>query len=303
MPTENENKKVNSLIDVGESDQQATEINLDNKGEPEKVETPVEEKIEVEQVAAEEVKPVETKKEEKAKDEHGEYSDGVQKRIAKLTRKMREAERQREEAIAFADTTNRQKSELEGRLSKLDKSYTSEFESRVKTNMVAARQALKTAIEAQDVDGQVKAQEQIANLTMDGARLNAMKVAEESKPKEVNVTPQQTRPAAQTDPMAEAWASENSWFGNDSAMTYTAFDIHKKLVEQEGFDPKSREYYTEVDKRIRVEFPHKFDKIGDNTTERAKPAQNVASANRSASTGRKNKTVRLSPSQVAIAKD
>tara|TARA_R100001369_G_scaffold39967_2_gene66073 strand:+ start:2864 stop:3829 length:966 start_codon:yes stop_codon:yes gene_type:complete len=302
MPTENENKKVDSLIDVGESDQQATEINLDNKGEPEKVETPVEEKIEVEQVAAEEVKPVETKKEEKAKDEHGEYSDGVQKRIAKLTRKMREAERQREEAIAFADTTNRQKSELEGRLSKLDKSYTSEFESRVKTNMVAARQALKTAIEAQDVDGQVKAQEQIANLTMDGARLNAMKVAEESKPKEVNVTPQQTRQAAQTDPMAEAWASENSWFGNDSAMTYTAFDIHKKLVEQEGFDPKSREYYTEVDKRIRVEFPHKFDKIGDNTTERAKPAQNVASANRSASTGRKNKTVRLSPSQVAIAK-
>ena len=241
MPTENENKKVDSLIDVGESDQQATEINLDNKGEPEKVETPVEEKIEVEQVAAEEVKPVETKKEEKAKDEHGEYSDGVQKRIAKLTRKMREAERQREEAIAFADTTNRQKSELEGRLSKLDKSYTSEFESRVKTNMVAARQALKTAIEAQDVDGQVKAQEQIANLTMDGARLNAMKVAEESKPKEVNVTPQQTRQAAQTDPMAEAWASENSWFGNDSAMTYTAFDIHKKLVEQEGFDPKSRE--------------------------------------------------------------
>ena len=302
MPTENENKKVDSLIDVGESDQQATEINLDNKGEPEKVETPVEEKIEVEQVAAEEVKPVETKKEEKAKDEHGEYSDGVQKRIAKLTRKMREAERQREEAIAFADKTNRQKSELEGRLSKLDKSYTSEFESRVKTNMVAARQALKTAIEAQDVDGQVKAQEQIANLTMDGARLNAMKVAEESKPKEVNVTPQQTRQAAQTDPMAEAWASENSWFGNDSAMTYTAFDIHKKLVEQEGFDPKSREYYTEVDKRIRVEFPHKFDKIGDNTTERAKPAQNVASANRSASTGRKNKTVRLSPSQVAIAK-
>jgi len=303
MPTENENKKVDSLIDVGESDQQATEINLDKTGEPEKVETPVEEKIEVEQVGEEEtVTPVETKKEEKAKDEHGEYSEGVQKRIAKLTRKMREAERQREEAIAFADKTNRQKSELEGRLSKLDKSYTSEFESRVKTNMVAARQALKTAIEAQDVDGQVKAQEQIANLTMDGARLNAMKVAEESKPKEVNVTPQQTRQQAQTDPMAEAWASENSWFGNDSAMTYTAFDIHKKLVEQEGFDPKSREYYTEVDKRIRVEFPHKFDKIGDNTTERAKPAQNVASANRSASTGRKNKTVRLSPSQVAIAK-
>ena len=302
MPTENENNKVDSLIDVGESDQQATEINLDKTGEPEKVETPVEEKIEVEQVGEEEtVTPVETKKEEKAKDEHGEYSEGVQKRIAKLTRKMREAERQREEAIAFADKTNRQKSELEGRLSKLDKSYTSEFESRVKTNMVAARQALKTAIEAQDVDGQVKAQEQIANLTMDGARLNAMKVAEESKPKEVNVTPQQTRQQAQTDPMAEDWASKNSWFGNDSAMTYTAFDIHKKLVEEEGYDPKSDEYYEEVDSRIRLEFPHKFDKLSSNTTERAKPAQAVASAKRSATTGRK-KTVRLSPSQVAIAK-
>ena len=300
MPTENENK-VDNLIDVGEADQKATEINLDNKGEPEKVEAPVEEKIEVEQVSEEEAKPVETKKEEKPKDEHTEYSDGVQKRIAKLTRKMREAERQKEEAIAFADLTNKQKSELEGRLSKLDKSYTSEFESRVKTNMVAARQALKTAIEAQDVEGQVKAQEQIANLTMDGARLNAMKVAEESKPKEVNVTPQQTRQPAQTDPMAEAWASENAWFGNDSAMTYTAFDIHKKLVEQEGFDPKSREYYAEVDKRIRLEFPHKFDKVEDTSTERAKPAQNVASAKRSASTGRK-KTVRLTPSQVAIAK-
>ena len=306
MPTENVNKADN-LIDVGEADQQSTEINLDNKGEPEKVEAPKEEKIEVEQVeepTKEVDKSFENERETKLdkQDEVKEYSEGVQKRIAKLTRKMREAERQKEEAIAFAEVTNKQKSELEGRLSKLDKSYTSEFESRVKNSMVAARQALKTAIEAQDVEGQVKAQEQIANLTMDSARLNAMKVAEESKPKEVNVTPQQTRQAAQTDPMAEAWASDNSWFGNDSAMTYTAFDIHKQLVEKEGFDPKSREYYAEVDKRIRVEFPHKFDKIEDNTTERAKPVQNVASAKRSASTGRKNKTVRLTPSQVAIAK-
>jgi len=136
---------------------------------------------------------------------------------------------------------------------------------------------------------------------MDGARLRAMKAAEEAKPKEVNVTPQQTRQPAQTDPMAEAWAAENAWFGNDSAMTYTAFDIHKALVEKEGYDPKSREYYEEVDKRIRVEFPHKFDKIEGQSTERAKPAQNVASAKRSSSTGRK-KTVRLTPSQVAIAK-
>ena len=304
MPTENENK-VQDLVDVGE--EQGAEINLDEKGEPEKVEAPAEEKIEVEEVkeSPAEDKTFENERETKLekKDEVKEYSEGVQKRIAKLTRKMREAERQREEAIAFAEATNKQKSELEGRLSKLDKSYTSEFETRVKTNMVAARQALKTAIEAQDVEGQVKAQEQIANLTMDAARLNAMKVAEESKPapKEVNVTPQQTRQPAQTDPMAEAWAAENAWFGNDSAMTYTAFDIHKQLVEKEGFDPKTKEYYDEVDARIRVEFPHKFDKVDGNTTERTKPVQNVASAKRSASTGRR-KTVKLTPSQVAIAK-
>ena len=304
MPTENENK-VQGLVDVGE--EQGAEINLDEKGEPEKVEAPAEEKIEVEQVSESpaEDKTFENERETKLekKDEVKEYSEGVQKRIAKLTRKMREAERQREEAIAFAEATNKQKSELEGRLSKLDKSYTSEFETRVKTNMVAARQALKTAIEAQDVEGQVKAQEQIANLTMDAARLNAMKVAEESQPapKEVNVTPQQTRQSTQTDPMAEAWAAENAWFGNDSAMTYTAFDIHKQLVEKEGFDPKTKEYYDEVDARIRVEFPHKFDKVDGNTTERTKPVQNVASAKRSASTGRR-KTVKLTPSQVAIAK-
>ena len=300
MPTENAHKADN-LIDVGEADQQAAEINLDNKGEPEKVEAPKEEKIEVEQVEEVVEQPkIETKVDKK--DEVQEYSEGVQKRIAKLTRKMREAERQKEEAIAFAEATNKQKAELEGRLSSLDKSYTSEFETRVKTNMAAARQALKTAIESQDVDGQIAAQEQISNLTMDAARLNAMKVAAESKPKEVNVTPQQTRQSAQTDPMAEAWASDNPWFGNDSAMTYTAFDIHKQLVEKEGFDPKSKEYYAEVDKRIRVEFPHKFDKIEGNTTERAKPVQNVASAKRSASTSKGRKTVKLTPSQVAIAK-
>ena len=306
MPTENENR-VENLIDVGEADQQETEINLDEKGEPEKIETPVEEKIEVEQVPQD--KTYENEREVKLekpeeKDELKEYSDGVQKRIAKLTRKMREAERQREEAIAFAEATNQQKSELEGRLSKLDKSYTSEFESRVKTNMAAAKLALKNAIESQNVEAQIAAQEQIANLTMDGARLNAMKVAEESKPepvKDVNIAPQRPTQAAATDPKAEDWAAKNAWFGNDSAMTYTAFDLHKTLVEQEGYDPKSDEYYAEVDKRIRLEFPHKFDKVEDTTTERARPAQNVASARRSASTGRK-KTVKLTPSQVAIAK-
>ena len=308
MPTENANK-VDDLIDVGEADQKATEINLDDKGEPEKVEAPQEEKIEVEKVdAPSEDKTYENERETKVekkedKDELKEYSEGVQKRIAKLTRKMREAERQKEEAIAFAEAANKSKSEMEGRLSKLDKSYVSEFESRVKTNMAAAKLALKNAIESQNVEAQIAAQEQIANLTMDGARLNAMKVAEETKPeqvKDVNITPQRTQQPA-TDPKAEEWAIKNPWFGNDSAMTYTAFDLHKKLVEEEGFDPKTDEYYAEVDKRIRLEFPHKFDKIEDTTTERAKPVQNVASAKRSAST-KGRKTVKLTPSQVAIAK-
>ena len=308
MPTENAHK-ADDLIDVGED--KGAEINLDDKGEPEKVEAPKEEKIEVEQVSeSSEDKTFENERETKLektedkKDELKEYSEGVQKRIAKLTRKMREAERQREEAIAFAEAANKQKSELEGRLSKLDKSYTSEFENRVKTNMAAAKLALKNAIESQNVEAQIAAQEQIANLTMDGARLNAMKVAEETKPepsKDVNITPQRTQQPA-TDPKAEDWALRNPWFGNDSAMTYTAFDLHKKLVEEEGFDPKSDEYYAEVDKRIRLEFPHKFDKVEDNTTERAKPAQTVASAKRSASTNKGRKTVKLTPSQVAIAK-
>ena len=301
-----EEAKKGDLIDVGEADEKATEINLDDKGEPEKTEAPKEEKIEVEEVAQPEEKKeggeVEEPKDEK-KEELEKYSEGVQKRISKLTRKMREAERQKEEAVVYAQSVKRDKEDLESKFSRLDKSYVSEFESRVKTNMKAAKQALKTAIESQDVDGQVTAQEQIATLTMDAARLNALKVAETSKPKEkdVKITPQQYRPQVTPDPKAEDWAVKNTWFGNDSAMTYTAFDIHKKLVDEEGFDPKSNDYYNEVDKRIRLEFPHKFGKMEGTSTEREKPSQNVASAKRSALTGRR-KTVKLTPSQVAIAK-
>ena len=293
-----ENKKNEELIDVGEADEKATEINLDEQQPKQEA---AEEKVEVEQV---EEKPVEQKEEKK--DELKEYSEGVQKRIAKLTRKMREAERQREEAVTFAESVKRDKEALEGKLSKLDKSYVSEFENRVKTNMDAARQALKVAIEAGDVDGQVSAQEQMARLSSDAARLGQLKAAEEAQPeKKVNINTQRRAydptSTIPTDAKAEDWASNNAWFGNDTAMTYTAFDIHKKLVEEEGYDPKSDEYYAEVDKRIRLEFPHKFDKMSDTTTERAKPAQNVASAKRSAPQGRK-KTVKLTPSQVAIAK-
>ena len=306
MPEAQDQQKVDDLIDVGET--VGAEINLDDKGEPEKTEAPVEEKIEVEIV---EEQPVEEKtfenetkvKAEENKDELKEYSDGVQKRIAKLTRKMREAERQREEAVQYAQSVTQQKNQAEQRLSKLDKNYVSEFENRVTTSMAAAKLALKNAIESQDVEAQIAAQEQLANLTIESARVNALKAREVAAPKEkeVNVTPQQQQPTQQSDPRAEEWAAKNPWFGNDTAMTYTAFDIHKTLVEKEGYDPKSDEYYEEVDTRIRVEFPHKFDKVEDTTTKRARPAQNVASANRSSSTGRR-KIVKLSPSQVAIAK-
>ena len=302
-------KPSEELIDVGETE--GAEINLDEKGVPEKPEEPKEEKIEVEKV---DDVPVQEDKREQAKDqpekqdELKEYSEGVQRRIAKLTRKMREAERQKEEALAYAQSVKNTNAEMEGRLSKIDSSYVSEFENRVKTSMAAAKLALKNAIESQDVEAQIAAQQQLAALTMDEARLNSIKVANENKQKaeekQVNINPQQqyVAPQQQADPKAEDWASKNTWFGNDSAMTYTAFDIHKKLVEVEGFDPKSDEYYAEVDKRIRLEFPHKFDKVEDNTTERAKPAQNVASARRSASTSKGRKTVKLTPSQVAIAK-
>jgi hypothetical protein len=239
MPTENA-KPSEELIDVGET--VGAEINLDDKGVPEKVEEVKEEKIEVEQVETPaEDKTFENERETKLekkeeKDELKEYSEGVQKRIAKLTRKMREAERQKEEALAYAQSVKNTNAEMEGRLSKIDSSYVSEFESRVKTSMAAAKLALKNAIESQDVEAQIAAQQQLAALTLDEARLNNIKVANENKPqpqqREVNITPQQyQQPQQQSDPKAEDWASKNTWFGNDSAMTYTAFDIHKKLVD------------------------------------------------------------------------
>jgi hypothetical protein len=304
-------KPKHDLIDVGED--QGADIHLDEKGNPEKAEVVIEEKIEVEQ-SEKEIPVVETKKEEEvknAKEELAEYSEGVQKRIAKLTRKMREAERQREEAIAYAQLTKKQKDELEQRISTVDKGYVDEFESRVKTSLAAAKLALKNAIESQNVEAQIAAQEQLAHLTVESVKLNSLR-SQQSQPKNVNITPQQYEQVntyngkpipndVPTDAKAESWASKNTWFGNDTAMTYTAFDMHKRLVEDEGYDPKSDEYYDEIDKRIRLEFPHKFAKMEGTSTERAKPAQAVASAKRSAPTGRK-KTVKLSPSQVAIAK-
>jgi hypothetical protein len=302
-----EDKKQEPMIDVGENE--GAEINLDENNEQTKA--VAEEKIEVQQ---EEEKPVvESKKEEKSVEQKTEvkkeqeselekYSESVKKRIAKLTFEKREAERQKEEAIRFAQAV---KQEAENKYSKLDKTYVSEFEKRVKTNLEAVRTALKNAIESGNVDAQIVAQEQLASLNIDAARLGALKAREQNAVKsdvkrDINITPQQAETPS-VDPKAEDWASRNSWFGSDSAMTYTAFDLHKKLVNEEGFDPKSDDYYAEIDKRIRLEFPHKFAKVEDNSTERAKPAQTVASAKRPSQPGRK-KTVKLTPSQVAIAK-
>ena len=288
MPIEDKKPKNDPMIDVGEKE--GAEIELDNNEQSKAVaEEKKEEKIEVQQEAE---KPVEVKAEAEKpaaeKDELEEYSEGVKKRIAKLTRKMREAERQREEALAYAQSVQKEKNQIESRLQKTDKVYVSEFENRVKANLANAKIALKTAIDARDVEAQVSAQEQIAELTMEAARLRSLKASQEELPKqkEVTITPQQNVQAPQADPKAEEWAAKNSWFGNDSAMTYTAFDLHKKLVEEEGFDPRSDEYYEEIDKRIRLEFPHKFATKETITTERAKPAQVVASANRPSQSGR-----------------
>ena len=300
-------------IDVGDTDEQATEIDLDAVAP----EQSLEEEIQVEQVSENDSQSADASKESseqsdvqasEQKKELDDYSDGVQKRIAKLTRKMREAERQKEEAIQYAEQVKNQAEQMKGRYDTLGNSYTKELEAKVNTGMDAAKLAYRQAIEAQDVDGQVEAQKAIAQMAMEEARLNNLKQAQEQRTQQIDtqkeqIVPQTADPVAQAqqkiDPKAEDWATKNSWFGTDNAMTYTAFDIHRKLVEDEGFDPQSNEYYSEVDKRIRLEFPHKFDNVEQSTKEQ--PVQNVASARRPAGKGRR-KTVKLTPSQVAISK-
>ena len=287
-----------NIIDVGEADEQEQEIDLD--AEPQQEEP--EEELEVEE---EEEQPEPEAKAEK-REELDDYSEGVQKRIAKLTRKMREAERQKEEAIQYAQSIQTENQDLKSKYDYLNTNYSGEFEKRVKSDLEAAQIKLKEAISNNDIDEQVKAQTMLAGLSMDSTRLDAMRKAREEMEKlpaqEQNRQPvMQQTPAATPapDPKADAWAAKNTWFGTDNAMTYSAFDIHKKLVEEEGFDPTSDEYYSEVDKRIRLEFPHKFANNKESTAEQ--PAQTVASAKRPATKGRR-KTVKLTPSQVAISK-
>ena len=247
----------------------------------------------------------ETKLEEKKSDETLEdYSKGVQSRIAKLTRKMREAERREQAAIDYAKGVEEKRRILEARFEKTDADYVKKFESSISTGMEAAQKELAAAIENGDAQAQVEANKRIATLAFENAKLEQAKAGREEQQAEKPVLSQ---PPVQTqqmedpinpDPKAEAWASQNSWFGTDRAMTYTAFEIHKDLTEKEGYDPNSNEYYEEVDRRIKIDFPHKFGNT--ETKQSTAPVQTVASANRSVKPGRK--TVRLTSSQVAIAK-
>jgi len=251
------------------------------------------------------VQPSEQKKEEPKDDQKLEdYSKSVQSRISKLTRKMREAERREKAAVDYAKAVEEKRKDMESRYSQVNTDYVKQFETRVTTGMESAQNELSRAIESGDATAQVNAQKKIAALSIDSARLNVLK---EQKPVETPKTylsdgaklPERTPtelPAP--DVKAEEWAAKNTWFGKDRAMTFTAFEIHKDLVDNEGFDPKSDDYYTEINKRIKVDFPHKFDK--GRGIETSRPVQSVASANRSVKPGRK--TVRLTSSQVAIAK-
>jgi len=247
------------------------------------------------------------KEETKSDSELEEYSKGVQSRIAKLTRKMREAERREQAAVEYAKAVEQKRQTLEKKFEKTDSDYIKKFETTISSGLEAAQKELAAAIESGNAEAQVEANKRIATLAFENAKLEAAKEGRETVQAEKpvnnlsqanNVNIPQTDDPINPDPRAEAWAAKNSWFGADRAMTYTAFEIHKDLTEKEGYDPSSDEYYAEVDKRIRVDFPHKFGTSENKQT--AAPVQTVASANRSVKPGRK--TVKLTSSQVAIAK-
>ena len=307
-----EEKKIEPMVDIDTSGPGA-DVELEEQKPEGEVETkedsssaPQVEETREEKAEGSDAQP-EAKQEEKPEEKKEEletYSKDVQRRIAKLTKKWREAERQKDEALSFAKNQKDQKEKLQKKYSKVEQAGVKDREQRITSGLQAAAAKLAAAKEAGDLAAEVEAGKEIARLGYEEARLNEAKAAYEdmakAEPKEVEipkVTPQQT---AQPDPKAETWGAKNKWFGTDTAMTYTAFDLHKKLVDEEGFDPASDEYYAEIDKRIRLEFPHKFannSDTGENT--RSAPVQTVASAKRSTKTGRK--TVRLTPSQVAIA--
>jgi len=299
----------NKTVDIDTSGPGA-EIELENDSketETPEVETSAEEtKTEVVEEQPEEKVEAKEENKEEPKDELKEYSESVQKRIAKLTKKWREAERQKDEALTYAQRIIEDKKRAEDKLSKIEPSFLKTTEDGIKSGLEAAKAQLVKAREAGDIDAEVQAQSLISEYAYKQAKFVEAKAQQEEFNKqketlvrqpEINLNRQEVAQGT-PDPKAESWAQKNTWFGQDTAMTYTAFDLHKKLTEQEGFDPSSDEYYAEIDKRIRLEFPHKF--ATNEVKETAKPVQTVASAKRSTKTGRR--TVRLTPSQVAIAK-
>jgi len=304
---EEENKTVD--IDTSGPD---TEVELDNSTEEnteqETAESTETSSTETVETASEEKKEEPKEAEEKKDHELENYSKDVQRRIAKLTGKWREAERQKEEAAAYARAQIKLREAAEAKISKLEPGFLKSTEDSIKSGLEAAKAQLAKAREAGDINAEVEAQALISEYGYKQAKLTETKAAQEEfnakKPKEVKEPIYTERPVQaeqNPDPKAEEWASKNTWFGKDTAMTYTAFDLHKKLTEEEGYDPQSDEYYQEIDKRIRLEFPQKFATNNSNTGETTKPVQTVASAKRSTNTGRKN-SVTLTPSQVAIAR-
>ena len=302
----------NKLVDIDTSGPD-TEVELEEiQTETPEVETPTEDKAEDKTFENEREIKLEEKKEDPEKDdkekELEKYSDGVQRRIAKLTHKWREAERQKEEALTYAQAQIRAKEEAEKKISRYEPEFFKNAEDSITNGLAAAQAKLAAAREANDLIAESEALTAISELGYKRAKFEETKVAQEEynqqreqvRQPEINLNRQQASQGT-PDPKAETWASRNAWFGQDTAMTYTAFDLHKKLTEQEGYDPQSDEYYLEIDKRIRLEFPHKFDTTTSDKGEvPTKPVQTVASAKRSTNTGRK--TVRLTSSQVAIAK-
>ena len=301
MPEEakKEEVKEEKTVDIDTSGPDV-DIKIPDEKDPKEVEVKEETKDQEPRTTEQEPEVKAEEPKEEKKEELEEYSQGVQKRIAKLTKKWREAERQKEAALDYAKGVQHEHSQLQTRFSKLEPNYVKALENRVTAGLDAAKAKLHTAREAGDINAEVDAQKSIAQLGVEEARLNALKDKQSQEKEKVVQTPSLTQAVApqKPDPKAEAWADKNDWFGKDSAMTYTAFDHHKKLTEQDGFDPNTDEYYAEIDKRMRLDFPHKF----ANTTsqESTKPTQTVASATRSVRPSRS--TVRLTSSQVAIAR-
>lgn len=274
-----------------------------------KVEEAEEEGQEIEVVEKEqETDEVTVEAKDKPKSEDGddlsEYSDSVKKRISKLTNRFREEERQRQAAVEYAEAVKKQNEELKTRIDKLDTTYVGEFDTRVQSQSIAAKEAYKKALEDGNADAMYEAQQNISRIAMEESRLAQLKADRETKAQQVEQPqaqqPQAQQPQAKPDPKAEDWAKKNTWFGQDNTMTYAAFGLHKQLIEDEGFDATSDEYYNELDNRIRSEFPHKFAE-----TPKKSNAPRVASAGTTASKSSSPKgrrTVKLTASQIAIAK-